>query len=150
MHSGRQETIERRPFAEDSSATERVGCMSANDTFTMHVPVDEILVSKGPGLTLLQRAEDTCHPEDGVDARLTMATGASGRLFVQRVRVWGFREQSGFSVLLGGFEHWCEYNHKTRTGKIDIEHPDDKFRREMRESADAEAAAISQYMRGRW
>jgi hypothetical protein len=122
--------------------------MSTIDTFKMSVPVDKIFVVKGPGLTRLKKVDHAYSSEDGIDVELTLKTKASDRTFVRKVRVWGFNEDSGFQLLLNGWERWCMYDHKPRTGEIDIEHYDDRLKREAQEDLEDSAAELARFQMG--
>lgn len=118
--------------------------MSAS-TFMMSVPVDMLYVTNGPGLKRLEKIEYAYSPDDAIAVKLTLKTGASNRTLVRTVRAWEYRPGRGFRLLLSGWVRWCDYDTISRTGEIDIEHPDDKFRREIQEDLEDSAAEIARF-----
>jgi len=89
MHGGRQATVERRPFAEDSSASERVGWMSTKHIafqLKLRVPIDKLEILDGPAERVIKSAigiYNDCgyRPQDGIRARFEVKTPASSMPF---------------------------------------------------------------------
>jgi hypothetical protein len=91
--------IERRPFAEDSSAQERGKAMPSTALF-VHVPVDSVEIVDGPGSTWVTEiipdyyerltGQDHTLSAISIEVALTLRTDASGLTFRRKLKLTAF------------------------------------------------------------